>query len=274
MTDPATLLPALEALAIEAGAAIMVIRDRGAAVREKPDSSPVTDADEAAERIIIQGLKSLLPETPIVAEESMAAGDGPDARETSGKNAEFWLVDPLDGTKEFVRGNGEFTVNIALVRNGLPVAGVVFAPALGRLYAGAVGAGASLMELTPDGASDWHPITVRDAPADALVAIASKSHRLPETDALLARLSLAESRAVGSSLKFCVLAEGGADIYPRFGETMEWDTAAGQAILLAAGGQMLTWDGHPFTYGKPDYRNPGFLACGRLPDELIRSLIP
>lgn len=274
MTDPATLLPALETLAIEAGLAIMAIRGRGAEVREKPDSSPVTDADEAAERIIIAGLRNLLPGVPIVAEESMSAGEGPDQRETRGANAMFWLVDPLDGTKEFVRGNGEFTVNIALIRDGLPVAGVVFAPALGRLYAGAEGAGASLMELTPDGSSEWRPITVRDAPAEALVAIASKSHRLPQTDALLARLPLGESRAVGSSLKFCVLAEGAADIYPRFGETMEWDTAAGQAVLLAAGGRMVTWDGRPFTYGKPDYRNPGFLAHGRLPDDLLNTLIP
>lgn len=269
MTDPAQLLPRLEELAIAAGAAIMTIRGEGAAVREKADSSPVTDADEAAERIIIEGLTPLLPGVPIVAEESMAAGRGPDATGNM-----FWLVDPLDGTKEFVRGQGEFTVNIALIRDGLPILGVVFAPALGRLYSGAEGAGASVLELGPDGSSDWRPITVREAPADALVAIASKSHRLPETDALLARLPLGESRAVGSSLKFCVLAEGDADIYPRFGETMEWDTAAGQAVLLAAGGQMVTWDGQPFTYGKPDYRNGGFLAYGRLPEDLLRTLLP
>jgi len=269
MDNAAKLLPVLEALAIEAGTAIMEIRGRGADIREKPDHSPVTDADEAAERIIIRGLRDLLPDTPIVAEESTAAGHCP------APGALFWLVDPLDGTKEFVRGKGEFTVNIALVRHGAPIAGVVHAPALGRLYAGAEGQGAELVEVTGSKPAMRRAIAVREASRDALVAIASKSHRLPQTDAFLDRLPLAESRAVGSSLKFCVIAEGGADIYPRFGETMEWDTAAGQAVLTAAGGQVLAWDGSPFAYGKPGYRNAGgFLALGRLPADFLRSLLP
>lgn len=263
-TAAAEFMPAIEKAALDAGRAIMAIYDQGALVREKADLSPVTDADEAAERIILAGLRDLAPDIPVVAEESMAAGVGPvDA------GPRFWLVDPLDGTKEFIRRRGEFTVNIGLIENGAPVLGVVYAPALGRLYAGATGGGAWRVDTRDHQPLERTAIAVRQADGHALVAVASKSHRTPETDAFLGRLSLATSRAAGSSLKFCLLAEGEADIYPRFGPTMEWDTAAGHAVLLAAGGVMTNLDGTAFRYGKPDYRNPGFLACGRLPEGLL-----
>ena len=248
----------LAALALQAGPAIMDIYGRCEA-KSKSDGSPVTLADERAEAIIKAGLAEIEPETPVVAEEAVAGG----AAMVCG--ARFFLVDPLDGTREFLARNGEFTVNIALVVEGAPVAGAVYAPAIDKLwfagsvaYACKVGVG----EALPDPAS-WRRISARSAPA-SLVALASRSHADPATEAFLARLPIAERKSAGSSLKFCVLAEGEADIYPRFAPTMEWDTAAGEAVLRAAGGVVLQTDGSPFHYGKLDkgLKNGGFVAWG------------
>lgn len=261
---PQTLswLHTLEEIARDAGAAIMDIYAEEIRVRQKDDLSPVTDADEAAERIILAGLATLDPETPVVAEESMMAGKGPG----EAPGARFWLVDPLDGTKEFIRRQGEFTVNIALIERGRPVMGVVYAPAIGALYLGAAGHGAwRILDRAP---GKREVITVREGDPANLVAVASKSHRTPGTNAFLDRLPIGESRAAGSSLKFCLVAEGSADVYPRIGPTMEWDTAAGHAVLGAAGGRVVTLDGAEMSYGKPGFRNPDYYAYGIWPKGL------
>lgn len=253
--DPA-LLDGMVDLASQAGAAIM--RHYGACeARSKDDGSPVTAADEAADAIICAGLERLLPGVPVLSEEraeTFAASD----------LGAFVLVDPLDGTKEFLSGNGEFTVNIAVVVEGVPVSGVVYAPATGRLWV--AGRQAECMELSPGesaaAARGRAPIRVRDRLAD-LTAVASRSHRDTQTEAFLARLPVASVRSAGSSLKFCLVAEGLADVYPRFGPTMEWDTAAGHAVVLAAGGVVLRPDGGPFLYGKAGrgFRNGEFIAA-------------
>ena len=223
-------------------------------VRDKADESPVTDADHAAEAIIVAGLRTLTPDTPVVAEEEMAAGripvigDGP-----------FWLVDPLDGTKEFIKRNGEFTVNIALIENGRPTLGIVLAPASDTLWRGAAGLGADKSE----NGGAFAPIVTRPQPTDGLTCCASRSHAIySDLDIWFGRegLTVAERVQVGSSLKFCLIAEGKADIYPRFGPTNEWDTAAGQGVLEAAGGEVVTIDGEPLLYGKPRFSNPHFIA--------------
>lgn len=234
-----------------AGARIMAIY--GAATAEaKADGSPLTAADLAAHEAILQGLAEHCPGLPVISEEDAAlaatAPEGP-----------FILVDPLDGTREFISGNGEFTVNIALVDDGRPVAGVVFAPALGRLWSGALGAGASVQEAP--GASP-RPIAARIPAPGGLVAVASRSHRDPQTDAFLGGLHIAGLRSVGSSLKFCLVAQGEADVYPRFGPTMEWDTAAPEAVVIAAGGTITDLDGQPLRYGKPGWGNPSFIVRG------------
>jgi 3'(2'), 5'-bisphosphate nucleotidase len=253
MPDAKRLLPEVVKLA-EAAAAVILDHYRGdAAVRVKADASPVTVADEAAEAVILAGLAALTPQIPVVAEETVAAGripaldDGP-----------FWLVDPLDGTKEFISRNGEFTVNIALVEGCEAVLGVVLAPALGKVWWGARGHGA----MTRGGEDAVpRPIAARPKPARP-VAVASRSHADPQTEAFLDEAGVAERISAGSSLKFCLVAEGKADLYPRFGRTMEWDTAAGQAVLSAAGGRVTTRDGAPFVYRKPGFENPGFIAHG------------
>jgi 3'(2'), 5'-bisphosphate nucleotidase len=250
--DLARLLPAIVALAERAGALILEHYRDGVAVRAKADASPVTVADEAAEALILEGLAGLTPEIPVVAEETVAGGHVPELGE-----GRFWLVDPLDGTKEFLSRNGEFTVNIALVEGREPVLGVVFAPALGKVWWGAGGAGAMLRD-----AAGERPIAARSRPASGMVAVASRSHIDPQTEAFLDQMNVAERISAGSSLKFCLVAEGRADVYPRFGPTMEWDTAAGHAVLRAAGGQVTTRDGAPFTYRKPGFRNPEFIARG------------
>lgn len=243
------LLAGFEALAREAGAAIMAhYGDASARRADKADASPLTAADLAADEIIWAGLARLNPGVPVVTEERATThGD------VAGR---FILVDPLDGTKEFLSGNGQFTVNIALIEDGRPVAGVVFAPALGRMFSGAAGSGAHETD-----AAGTRPIRVRAAPAQR-VAVASRSHRSPETDAFLDAQGITDCVSAGSSLKFCLVAAGEADVYPRFGPTMEWDTAAGQAVLEAAGGSVLTPDGAPFCYGKPGMRNGDFIAYG------------
>jgi 3'(2'), 5'-bisphosphate nucleotidase len=240
------------ALAERAGALILEHYRDGVAVRAKADASPVTVADEAAEALILEGLAELTPEIPVVAEETVAAGHVPELGD-----GRFWLVDPLDGTKEFLSRNGEFTVNIALIEGREPVLGAVFAPALGKVWWGARGAGAMLRD-----AAGERPIAARPRPASGIVAVASRSHSDPQTEAFLDQMGVAERISAGSSLKFCLVAEGRADVYPRFGPTMEWDTAAGHAVLRAAGGQVTTRDGAPFTYRKPGFRNPEFIARG------------
>ena len=255
------------ALCVEAGAVVMEVYRTGGEARAKADQSPVTEADERAEALILAGLAERLPGWPVLAEEAAARGQG------LAGCACFILVDPLDGTREFIGRNGEFTVNIGLVVEGVPVAGAVYAPVLERLWSG--GATARVRRIAPGAplaeAREDRPIRTRPAPAAGWTALASRSHGDAETEALLARLPIAERRAAGSSLKFCMVAEGEADIYPRFGPTMEWDTAAGDAVLRAAGGTVLDPDGSPFRYGKAtmDYRNGAFVAWGD-PDAVAR----
>ena len=245
--------------ALEAGRAAHRIYQGAFEVKAKADDTPVTCADHAAEEIILRHLARHAPQLPVVAEEQAAAGTIPAV------GAEFVLVDPLDGTKEFIHRRGDFTVNIALIRAGVPALGVVYAPASGELFAADVGAGhARQAKLDPADpiAAGLQPIHVRERPAAGLTAVASRSHRTPETDAYLARYAVADLVAVGSSLKFCLVASGKADLYPRLGPTMEWDTAAGHAVLSAAGGQVAGPDGQPLRYGKPQFRNPWFVASG------------
>jgi 3'(2'), 5'-bisphosphate nucleotidase len=256
-TDPAartSLADRFAVIAEAAGTQIMAVYGT-AHTETKADGSPVTEADLAAHRVILDGLARDCPGIVVVSEED-AAHRMPDPRES------FILVDPLDGTREFISRNGEFTVNIALIEDGRPVAGVVLAPALGRMWAGALGAGARMRAV---GDAGWQAIGCRRPQSDGVVCVASRSHRDATTDAFLAEQTVAGLRSVGSSLKFCLVAEGQADIYPRFGPTMEWDTAAGQAVLEAAGGQVLTPDGEPFRYGKPDWRNGPFIGWGAAP---------
>lgn len=264
MSENSALLQSLIYTAQRAGGAIMAVYATEFAVQQKADASPVTLADEAAEKVILADLAKVAPSTPVVAEEAVAAGQVPVTHGQAGER--FFLVDPLDGTKEFIGRRDEFTVNVALIERGEPILGVVFAPARHELYWGDVRAGkAGRIDADPDGTmpSMGTAIAARRRPAEGLVAVASRSHRTPETDAFLANYPVKEFRSIGSSLKFCLVAGGEADIYPRLGTTMEWDTAAGQAVLVAAGGRVTTLDGRPFTYGKPDFRNGHFVAWGR-----------
>ena len=247
------------AAALEAGRAANRIYQGAFAVQTKEDDSPVTAADHEAEAIILRNLARHAPSVTVVAEEQCAAGNVPLVAE------EFFLVDPLDGTKEFVRKRGEFTVNIALIRQAAPALGVVYAPATGQLFTGNVAeAHAARAQVDPDNPCDpdLQPIRVRAVPTAGLTAVASRSHRTAQTDAYLSRYAIAEIVAVGSSLKFCLLASGEADLYPRLGPTMEWDTAAGHAVLSAAGGQVVGPDAQPLRYGKPQFRNGWFVASG------------
>ncbi len=251
------LLEAITAIAKQAGAVIMThyAEGEGIEVREKSDSSPVTAADEAAEEVILAALRALAPDIPIVSEEAAAAGHIPDIA-----GGRFWLVDPLDGTKEFINRNGEFTVNIALIEDGRPVAGVVYAPALDTTWSGLCAAGQAHLAKAGAPAAAIH---ARSLPEDGAVVVASRRHGSgKELDSFLARYKVADRVSAGSSLKFCLVATGEADIYPRFGRTMEWDTAAGHAVLLAAGGQVFTLEDRPLTYGKPGLDNPYFYAVG------------
>ena len=251
----ATLSPDLKTLARivrAAGEVVMRHYEAGCDARVKADRSPVTDADEEAEKLILAELNTAFPGVPVVAEEAAAAGH------ISKVGSRFFLVDPVDGTKEFVKRGGEFTVNIGEIVDGQPVSGVVLAPAIGRLFAGAVGEGA--FELAGNAIRD---IACRKPDADGLVAVSSRSHPDAKTDELLKSLPIKGHTNAGSSLKFCLVAAGEADIYPRAGTTMEWDTAAGHAVLAAAGGTVTNWDGSPFVYGKPDFRNGPFIARGK-----------
>lgn len=266
------MLALFEDLAIAAGRVILDIRACGPETRLKSDRSPVTEADEAAEAIILSGLFNRYPDIPVIAEESVAAGRVPEI-----DGSQFFLVDPLDGTKEFISGRAEFTVNIALIDNAVPIAGIVYAPALGVAYVGVAYVGVALpdqegqafrLAVTAGGdVSERTRIHVRPAQSPP-VALASLSHGSPATDTYCARAGISDIRCIGSSLKFGLLAEGRADIYPRFGPTMEWDTAAGDAVLRAAGGKTLDADGSPLLYGKrqqknlADFANGDFIAHG------------
>ncbi|MBI3452467.1 MAG: 3'(2'),5'-bisphosphate nucleotidase CysQ [Rhodospirillales bacterium] len=259
--DRAALLVEVVALAQAAGKTALKFYAEGFSVRAKADASPVTEADEAAEALILDGLARLTPGTPVISEEAIARLGAAGAEKLSGVNASatFWLVDPLDGTREFVARNGEFTVNIALIENRRPVLGVVHAPVGGATYA-ARGPGTATVARGKDAP---HAIRVRPPPAAGLVAVSSRSHG--DKAALAAYLDefpVAERRTIGSAVKFGLVAEGAADLYPRLGPTMEWDTAAGHAILEAAGGTVTTLDGRPLLYGKSGFRNPDFLARG------------
>lgn len=258
MHDP-ELLDIMVAAALEAGRAAHEIFRGDLQLAHKKDSSPVTAADHAAEAIILKRLGALLAHIPIVAEEEVAAGRVPAIGNT------FFLVDPLDGTREFIAGRPEFTVNIALVRDGAPVLGVVYAPASGGLFGGDVLRACAFRAEVPPGGDESGaraPIHVRRAPPAGLTAVASRSHLSPETSAYLTRYEVADFVSIGSSLKFCLLACGEADLYPRLGRTMEWDTAAGHAVLVSAGGAVVTKDGGPLVYGKPGFSNPWFIATG------------
>jgi 3'(2'), 5'-bisphosphate nucleotidase len=257
--DLERLLAVTFAAARRAGEAIMEIYAGNIAVTRKADASPVTLADARAEAIILAALAAAAPGIPVVAEEQCEADGLPAATADL-----FWLVDPLDGTKEFISRNGEFTVNIGLIQGGIPILGMVHVPALEITYGGA-GPGTARRWR---GATGAEPIAARRAPASGLVVVHSRSHENNEKfDAYLVGRNVAEKRVCGSSVKFCLLAAGEADLYPRFGPTMEWDTAAGHAVLLAAGGSVTTLEGTPFVYGKTGLRNPGFIARGLSPLE-------
>jgi 3'(2'), 5'-bisphosphate nucleotidase len=249
------------ALALEAGAAVARVLASGPKARVKKDSSPVCDADLFAEAVILEGLVHYAPHLPVVAEELCASGDIPKL-----DGGPFILVDPVDGTRELLAGRDCFTVNIALIRDGAPAASAVYAPARGKMFV--AGARAWRFDAPPGGKlpprPQWAEIHARKMPKDEAIAVASQSHRDPETDAFLARLPVRRVVATGSSLKFCMLAAGEADVYPRFGPTREWDIAAGDAVLRAAGGAVLDLDGRPVAYGKAGgkFASGPFVAWG------------
>ncbi|MGV4792991.1 3'(2'),5'-bisphosphate nucleotidase CysQ [Rhizobium sp. F40D2] len=257
------LLDDLEDLALLAGKVIMSVYAGEIESRSKADASPVTEADARAEAIILDGLRTRYPLIPIVAEEECSCGRLP-----SELGNRFFLVDPLDGTTEFINRRGEFTVNIALVENGIPSAGVVYAPALGKLYLGSGRIAQKRMIDASGRRGDSSPVKVRGK-CEELTAVASRSHSDPTTETWLGRMGVRATVSVGSSLKFCLVAEGEADVYPRLGRTMEWDTAAGHAVLLGAGGSVTCLNGKALTYGKrnqavdADFANPHFVASSK-----------
>lgn len=250
------LIPVIRRLALEAGDKIMEIYNSDDFdVKVKSDDSPVTAADEAADALISAGLRAAFPDVLLVTEEQAASH--------STKGATFLIVDPLDGTKEFIHRRGDFTVNIALVENGTPTRGVVYAPAKGRMFFTQAD-GQSVEEigaLDKDTVGAVRSISVSKADNDALLVVASKSHRDQATDDYINKYNVKDSKSAGSSLKFCLVATGEADIYPRVGRTMEWDTAAGHAVLTGAGGKVVRFDDHTtLQYGKDGYANPFFIA--------------
>ncbi|KFE35102.1 3'(2'),5'-bisphosphate nucleotidase CysQ [Thioclava atlantica] len=251
------LIKVMRRLALEAGDKIMEIYNApDFEVKSKSDNSPVTEADEATDALISAGLRAAFPDIPLVTEEQAETHDQ--------SVSTFLIVDPLDGTKEFVQRRGDFTVNIAYVENGVPLRGVVFAPAKGRLFY-TLAEGRAVEEIGPDFSKDTvgtqKPITVSVPDNRGLMVVASKSHRDQATDDYIGKYAVKDMRSAGSSLKFCLVATGEADLYPRLGRTMEWDTAAGDAVLRGAGGEMIRFEDHaPFTYGKPGFENPFFIA--------------
>lgn len=237
----------------EAGAEILKFYGVHSRVTFKADESPLTVADQASHDLLTWRLAKLTPDVPVVSEESASKPES-----ASLQTGKFWLVDPLDGTKEFLKGTGDFTVNVALLEERRPILGVVFAPARGIAYLASRSNGAWRQEAEADPVS----IQTRPAPEKNLRVVASKDHAGPGVEALLKRLPDAEVTSIGSSLKFCMVAEGKADFYPRFVGTMEWDTAAAQCVVEEAGGQLLTLDGNPLGYGKKEWRNPAILTIG------------
>jgi 3'(2'), 5'-bisphosphate nucleotidase len=258
-----SLIDRLTTLASQAAAAVLAIPRSALAVESKADNSPVTAADKASDSIICEGLSRLLPGVPVVSEESK---NQPTSVRSS---ASFVLVDPLDGTKEFLANRNEFTINLGLIIDGRPVAGIVGAPALGLVFRGLVGSGAQRLKLVAGApselATEIAPISARSSPSDGLVATLSRSHLESATEAFLKRLPIVSRLPCGSALKFCRVAEGQADIYPRLAPTSEWDVAAGHALLVAAGGDVTTPAGDTIIYGRADARFliPAFVAWGR-----------
>ena len=254
---PDELVIALEALARRAGAAILVVKRGGIHAEAKSDGSPVTDADLAANLVILDGLSTLLPDVPLITEEG---DDG--LKVLADPDADFLLIDPLDGTREFVSGDPDYTVNIAYVRGGRPVVGIVHMPETGLSWVGdSRTTPSAAWQIDHNGA--WQSIQTRTS-GETLAVLTSRSHQDPDTEAFLKKVSVSELVRRGSSLKFCLIAAGQGDLYPRFGPTMEWDTAAGDAVLTAAGGAMLDLNGQAFLYGKisEGCRNAGFMAMG------------
>ena len=256
------MLATFEKAALEAGKAILEVYRAGYAVAVKQDMSPVTLADERAEHIILEHLARDFPNIPVIAEESVSAGRVPDVRGRS-----FFLVDPMDGTREFIEHRDEFTVNIAYIEDGIPVAGIVYAPALGIAFTGEPGRARKLVVDEHFVVVDRLTINVRERPVN-LTALASRCNSNAKTESFLTDNAVSACTSIGSSLKFCLLAEGKADVYPRFARTMEWDTAAGDAVLRAAGGVTVTVEGRPLAYGKidqsedSDFANPYFICWG------------
>ncbi|WP_370300650.1 3'(2'),5'-bisphosphate nucleotidase CysQ [Pseudooceanicola sp.] len=251
-----TLMPLMRKLAIEAGEKIMEIYEADDfEVKSKSDDSPVTEADEAADALISAGLRAAFPDVMLVTEEQAASH--------AARGYTFLIVDPLDGTKEFVHRRGDFTVNIALVEAGVPTRGVVYAPAKGRLFM-TQPEGESVEEtgdLAAETIGAQKPVCVGNPDNSALMVVASKSHRDQATDDYIGKYNVKDMTSAGSSLKFCLVATGEADLYPRLGRTMEWDTAAGHAVLAGAGGKVVRFDDHsPLTYGKEGFANPFFIA--------------
>jgi 3'(2'), 5'-bisphosphate nucleotidase len=255
----------VSAIARKAGDAILEVYATDFAVQSKDDESPLTQADLASHHVIVAGLAELTPGLPIISEESGL----PDFAERRGWD-EYWLIDPLDGTKEFVNRNGEFTVNIALISDGRPVFGVVHVPVLGKTYVGCEGRGA---ELRIEGEAPT-PIHVAERSAQPVRVVGSRSHRGASLDAFIDKLGDCDLVPMGSSLKFCVVAEGAADVYPRLGPTSEWDTAAAQAVVEQAGGSVVTLDGKPMKYNqKDDILNPHFMVIGATDHDWL-ALLP
>ncbi len=238
-------------IARAAGHIIMNYFSNGYSKNKKSDDSPVTEADIAANKYITEKLTDIASHIPIIAEEDEIMG--------SSEHKRFFLVDPLDGTRSFVRGEPEFTVNIGLIENNQPVFGVIYCPPQDILYFGMVGENA----YKQTGSDKPQIIKTRSAASDGLTVVRSRSHPSKATNDYLQTLRIKELVSGSSSVKFCMVAEGSADIYPRFGRTMEWDTAAGHAILNAAGGRVETADGKPFLYGKKGFENPAFIAFGK-----------
>jgi 3'(2'), 5'-bisphosphate nucleotidase len=253
LTITAALVDTVRDIALRAGAEILRIYNSDFAIQHKDDASPVTEADHRAEEIIIAAIRAEITDTvPFVAEETAAAGDIPVVGDQP-----FWLIDPLDGTKQFIKRQGEFTVNIALIAEGRPQLGVVHAPAINATYWASRHGAYAVVDDGP-----VHAIACRPIPEKGVIAVASRSHRNPETEAFLARYDVAEVMSSGSSIKFCLVAAGQADLYPRTGRTMEWDTAAGHAVVRFAGGSVTDMAGRELLYGKPGFENPHFVVKG------------
>jgi 3'(2'), 5'-bisphosphate nucleotidase len=256
----AALMDNLTAIVSRAAAAIRRFAPAHAAHRTKADRTPVSDADEAAEAVLLDELARLMPDVPVVSEEACARGELPRL------GTRFFLVDPLDGTREFLAGLDEYTVNVALIADGVPQLGIIAAPAQGRIWRGTLGPGGERLDLAPGAAlsavRNLTPLHPRRRPLRGVIATVSRSHLDPRTSAFVAGLPNGEQMVCGSSLKFCRLAEGAADVYPRLAPTCEWDIAAGHAILTACGGTMAAPDGSPLAYGRADevFRVPGFVA--------------